>query len=293
MTFNDASLNSMENPLSPLALHPQDNLDIAIVLEPLDVTNFVSWSHAVKCTLSVKNKARRSHFCFHITSSDKDSWILDTGATNHMTCDLVMFSTVPEPSNVKIKLHNNAITTLTLTGNVILNEFLTLHNVLYVLEFNFNLLTISHLTNNSNCTVSFLSSHCVLQDNTTKKVIDIVEQYGGLYCIKSIPVSFANTVHSFDHVLWHSRLGHISGKRLLQIPHLSHISKHLNKELNNIACDICPLAKQKKASFPVSNSISYSIFDLIHCDVWCLFSISSLHGNKYFLTIVENLSRCA
>lgn len=57
MAFNGALLNPVESLLSPFSLHPQDNSAIAIVLEPLDGSNFMSWSHAVKRALSVKNKA--------------------------------------------------------------------------------------------------------------------------------------------------------------------------------------------------------------------------------------------
>lgn len=35
-----------------------------------------------------------------------------------------------------------------------------------------------------------------------------------------------------------------------------------------------------------------SIFDLIHCDIWGPFYVSTLNGFKYFLTIVDDCSRC-
>ncbi|KAL8510136.1 hypothetical protein ACS0TY_017090 [Phlomoides rotata] len=56
MKFNSAPLNPLENPLFPLALHPNDNPAVSIVLDPLNGSNFVSWSHVVKCALSVKKK---------------------------------------------------------------------------------------------------------------------------------------------------------------------------------------------------------------------------------------------
>jgi transposase InsO family protein len=51
------------------------------------------------------------------------------------------------------------------------------------------------------------------------------------------------------------------------------------------------LAKQHRFPFPVSTSSSNKIFDLIHCDIWSPFSINSLNGVKYFLTIVDDFSR--
>lgn len=72
MDFNGVSLNSMENPLSPLAFHPNDNPAVSIVLDPLDGINFISWSHVVKHALSVKNKAPRIDGSLLVPSEDDD-----------------------------------------------------------------------------------------------------------------------------------------------------------------------------------------------------------------------------
>ncbi|CAJ2644692.1 unnamed protein product [Trifolium pratense] len=60
---------------------------------------------------------------------------------------------------------------------------------------------------------------------------------------------------------------------------------------NKAACDICHYAKQKKLAFPISNSISNSIFELLHFDIWGPLSIASVHNHRYFLTIVDDYSR--
>jgi len=56
-------------------------------------------------------------------------------------------------------------------------------------------------------------------------------------------------------------------------------------------CDICHFTKQKRLPFPLSASKSEKCFDLIHVDVWGLYSLSSIHGHKYFLTIIDDYSR--
>ena len=57
-------------------------------------------------------------------------------------------------------------------------------------------------------------------------------------------------------------------------------------------CEICPLAKQKKLHFPSSSHVSKACFDLIHCDIWGPFFVSTINGFKYFLTIVDDCSWC-
>ena len=62
-----------------------------------------------------------------------------------------------------------------------------------------------------------------------------------------------------------------------------------NKEIH---CEICPLAKQKRLPFTSSTHISLECFDLIHCDLWGPFSAPIIDGCRYFLTIVDDCSRC-
>ena len=86
--------------------------------------------------------------------------------------------------------------------------------------------------------------------------------------------------------LWHFRLGHLSGKRL-NVLHstFSFISKHIEEN-----CDVCHLAKQKKLSYSPSINRASKPFDLVHMDIWGPFSQPSIHGHKYFLTIVDDFS---
>ena len=65
--------------------------------------------------------------------------------------------------------------------------------------------------------------------------------------------------------LWHCRLGYPFAKRLdlLQFAIPTIISCN-NKTFD---CSICPLAKQRRLSFPTSISHSSACFDLIHVDI--------------------------
>ena len=55
-------------------------------------------------------------------------------------------------------------------------------------------------------------------------------------------------------------------------------------------CNVCPLAKQKRLSFPLSRSYSISCFDLIHIDIWGPYKMPTVHNEHYFLTIVDDCS---
>ena len=61
--------------------------------------------------------------------------------------------------------------------------------------------------------------------------------------------------------------------------------------VDNFHCDICPIVKQKKLPFNTSSHVFENCFDLLHCDLWSPFLVSTIDNCKYFLTIVDDCSR--
>lgn len=88
--------------------------------------------------------------------------------------------------------------------------------------------------------------------------------------------------------LWHQRLGHLPYPAMSNIPGIPH---KLNSEQNEV-CVICPKARQTKLSFPSSYITSKQKFDLIHIDTWGPYSTPTYNGHRYFLTIVDDFTRC-
>lgn len=81
--------------------------------------------------------------------------------------------------------------------------------------------------------------------------------------------------------LGHSLFNH------LQI--LTKINPTIYFDLKHI-CEVCPLAKQTRLSFPTS-LISYEApFDLIDCDILGLHIINSYFGTHYFLTFFDDFT---
>ena len=101
-----------------------------------------------------------------------------------------------------------------------------------------------------------------------------------------------NYVLSFKHCnkfdLWHSRLGHPSSSRF------DFIVKNFKDIVSNkdFICDVCPRAKQSRLPFPRSTAFTLHCFELIHIDIWGPFSEPSKNGSRFFLTIVDDHSRC-
>lgn len=166
------------------------------------------------------------------------AWILDSGASLHICSS---------PKEIHSVQPNQVITTITLPdgsrapvqaiGATHLNQSISLSCVHYVPNFKFNLLSISQLTRDSNCSVTFYPSHCILQDLSTKEEIGRGHEHAGLYYLEmTSPVCFTHSIPIFQ--LWHQRLGHLSvdKQRILK----SSLSCGFDSSFH---CNVCPLAK--------------------------------------------------
>jgi len=79
-------------------------------------------------------------------TSSVGTWILDTGASDHTTCDLALFENVYNLSTpFIIDLPNGEKVTISKAGNVRLCNNIMLQHVLFVPAFKLNLLSISML----------------------------------------------------------------------------------------------------------------------------------------------------
>ncbi|CAM8963151.1 unnamed protein product [Rhodiola kirilowii] len=224
------------------------------------------------------------------------SWIIDSGATDHFTCDKnLLFDTYQLPKDCHISLPDGTSILVTSAGKCALTPELILQNVLLVPNFKFNLLSIGKLINDSHYSVLFTQTSCVVQDSARKITLEIGKLNGGLYLFQPphIPVpsklvSAAGKEISPD--IWHLRLGHMPFDNMKTL-----LNKHFPVSKNSKAhthCPVCHFSKQSRLKFPISHHSSDNVFDLIHCDVWGPFNTPTMSGSKYFLTIVDDKSRC-
>ena len=81
--------------------------------------------------------------CFSVSSIH--SWIINSGATDHMTWSSKLFSSyIPCAGNQRVKIVDGSFP-------IVISLVLTLHNVLHVPKLSCNLLSISKLTADQNC----------------------------------------------------------------------------------------------------------------------------------------------
>lgn len=104
-----------------------------------------------------------NRFCF-FTSINNNTWIVDSGASDHITYDLSLLQKVRSiQDHCYITLPNGKKAQIRNTGSMTLSPDLILRDVLHIPDFQFNLLSISKLTKQYSANVVFTPEFCLLQ----------------------------------------------------------------------------------------------------------------------------------
>ncbi|XP_019232805.1 PREDICTED: uncharacterized protein LOC109213460 [Nicotiana attenuata] len=216
--------------------------------------------------LSLLNKASLSessssaHMAGNVSyePNTDEKWIVDTGGTNHMVGnEQLLFEKllVGNAGNVQLPTGES-----TKVSDVALK-----------------------------CCAAFFPNFCIFQDLFTGRVKEIGKEEEGLDVLhsprrnKNKTRSLVMIAHRNEVELWHKRVGHVPIQVLKKIP-----SIHSSSKAEISPCGICPLARQARSSFPVSNSRAENVFDLIHMDVWAPYKVPTYNGKRYFLTMVDD-----
>ena len=130
---------------------------------------------------------------FSSLSAIKESWLVDSGATNHVCHNLSAFTTWTKIKPILISLPNGQTVYATYSSLVHFSAKFYLSDVLYVPHFQLNLISVSKLTHQLKCTLT----HCIIQDNLTQERVSTVEATGGLYPVTTLPASSRSKPHNF------------------------------------------------------------------------------------------------
>ncbi|XP_022855773.1 uncharacterized protein LOC111376989 [Olea europaea var. sylvestris] len=128
--------------------------------------------------------------------------------------------------------------------------------------------------------------HSTITPYTTEAQMPSISAF--IDTLNNIKTTVAAIIQVEEFDLLHYRLGHPSYTTLSfldshQIPTYTQSTQ---------PCMICPLAKMHKLPFPISQHKLEKRFDLVHSDIWGPCNEVAYDGSRYFLTIVEDYSKC-
>ena len=158
-------------------------------------------------------------FSFCINASNKvydDSWVIDSGATDHITPKSQLFHTfTPSPSNKKIVVANGSLDIVAGFGDIYITPTLILKTVLHVPKLSASLVSIQKLTHDLKCYAIFFPSYCVFQEQGLRRRIGLAKKRNGLYHLElsqktsnNLSLSFLSSSNKDTIRLYHLRLGH-------------------------------------------------------------------------------------
>ena len=241
-------------------------------------------------------------------SQGGDTWLTDTGATDHLTANLTNLQTpAPYQGTEQVSVGNGQSIPINHIGNGQLSTKhynFRLKNLLHSSRISSNLLSVHTLCKDNNCSCYFDSNKFLIQDLPSGKVLYKGLSKNGLYPIHTLPSSpsmspsataspqvsaFLSSKNKWQ--LWHHRLGHPSDRVLVSaMPSLSSCMSISNKHVQH-HCKHCLIGKMHRLPFPHSQFQSTQPLELVHSDVWGPAPVNSNNGYKYYLLFVDDFSK--
>jgi transposase InsO family protein len=226
-------------------------------------------------------------------------WVLDSGASQHMTCgESCLIDRVELAAPVSVVLGDGRSCLACVSGKVQLTRDVQLHDVLLVPELKTNLFSVKHaaargmqvLFSGSSATIS-AHGHAYLR---------AVADASGLYYLQvsdgdgGACAAVARVPESAE--LWHARFGHLGYDGLARLAAGGMVSgMHVGRDAFEAAgkhvCDTCVLGKQTKLPFHASSSQCTGVLQLVHMDVCGPMPVPSLGGSMYVATFLDDYSK--
>lgn len=100
---------------------------------------------AMNKSQSVKQESGNSSISNHST------WILDSGATDHICFNLAYYASYHRVKPIHVKLPNGNVVLACHSGSIQLSSTFILHDVLHIPNFSYNLISVHKLASAMNC----------------------------------------------------------------------------------------------------------------------------------------------
>ncbi|CAA7017240.1 unnamed protein product [Microthlaspi erraticum] len=228
---------------------------------------------------------------------NSNNWLLDTGATHHLTSDLNNLSlhqlynggdevTMADGSTIQIS-HTGFTSLPTPSRSLALNDVLCVPNV------HKNLISVYRLYNSNQVSVEFFPAHFQVKDLRTGVRLLQRRTKDELYEWPVNPTNkasfFASPSPKASLPSWHSRLGHPSPPVLNKL--VSQFSLPCSTSSKTLSpCSHCLINKSHKLPFFTNTIVSSQPLQYIYSDVW-MSPIISTENFKYYLVLVDHHTR--
>ncbi|KAK9103029.1 hypothetical protein Sjap_020283 [Stephania japonica] len=225
-----------------------------------------------------------------------DVWIIDSGATYHMTSRREWFHHYEPSLGGSVYSCNDHALKVIGIGTIMLKMYdgtvRTIQEVRHVEGLKKNLLSLGRFDDldfeiKVKKGIMKISRGALVLMKGEKVVANLYLLMGET--LQEGEASVASSCSSErSAMIWHQKLGHMSeqGMKIL-------VEKKLLPSLTKVSlpfCEHCVTSKQHRLKFNTSNSRSKAILELVHSDVWQA-PITSIGGANYFVSFIDDYSR--
>ena len=239
----------------------------------------------------------------YTSDTRKIDWILDSGCSDHIVNDDSYFFECENLKNpVNVKIGDGRILKGTKVGKIlthfVVNKMkieITISNVFYVKEMDKNLISYARVTD-ENKIISVGNTSKIY--NKYNNLIGIAFKEYGLYKISSHVERQESHAKSVEKMTqkekFHRILGHVNFNYLNTMCKENLVEgMPENFEPIHLKCGTCIQNKMHNLSFQNNRSKAHEILDLVHTDVNGPHTNTGFDGSKYFLTFIDDYSKCA
>jgi transposase InsO family protein len=224
-------------------------------------------------------------------------WVLDTGASNHMTGSRAAFSSINAGVTGTVRFGDGSIARIESAGTVLLScksmEHRALHHIYYLPRLTANIISVGQLDKRG-YQVLVEDGVMSVHDEERRLLAKINRNTGRLYVLDvdiAQPVCLAACG---DKEAWirHARYGHLHFAALRKMgrdglfkgmPLLTQVEQ---------VCEACLAGKHRRTPFPrQAQRRSNEVLQLLHGDICGPISPPTPSKNRYFLLLVDDYSR--
>jgi transposase InsO family protein len=232
-----------------------------------------------------------------------NEWVIDSGATAHMTPDKHILENVRTSYSKTITTANNDSLYSNQRGDVFVKGLkVKFDDVLLIPNLITNLLSVSKMCA-KNCVVLFNDKCCQVFKNTNvslagkplltaplKQGLYVLDPKEAAMVLASQP-EVTHNVSNSPYDLWHRRLGHMSAPLMVKLKDM--VSGISFRDVNQEPCARCCEGKQCVKKFPKRKKPKRAkeLLELVHSDLAGPIEVESWGGNRYFLIFVDDFSR--
>ena len=230
-------------------------------------------------------------------TQNEETWVLDTGATNHMSGSRAVFTELDTTVFGTVCFGDNSVARIEVKGAIVFScenaEHRSFAGAYYIPRLTTNIVSIGQLDE--------AGYHINIKDGAMK-----VHEPGGqlmakVMCGKNmLYLLHAKLVRLMCLVMWgaeeawkwHARLGHVNLVALRKMA-----KEELVRRLPEVGqvdqlCEACLAGKQKRLPFPKKGEFwAWQILELVHGDLCGSIAPKTPNDSKYFLLLVDDQSR--